>query len=109
MSNEPYLYPTNALNDVMTERRRQEKLRLNGVHPWTCATVGVPDPLRLLILAEEFGEIAHLVGDDLPPSKLSREEYVKKLREELVQVAAVATAWVEAIDSEQEGNTKNAT
>lgn len=47
--------------------------------------------LWLAILAEEFGEVAKDTLENCP-----------NLREELVQVAAVAVAWVEDIDTHKE-------
>ena len=70
-----------VLADVKAERERQHQLfgdqsdKVNGV--W------------LGILVEEVGEVAKALNEDDP---------VEHLREELVQVAAVATAWVEKID-----------
>ncbi len=51
------------------------------------------DGTRTLVLGEEFGEVCRAVleGDEA------------NLREELIQVAAVAVAWVEAIDRERMG------
>src|SRR5215472_1764308 len=50
--------------------------------PWT-------DGEWLPILGEEFGEVAHCLTYDAD---------IAELRKELVQVAAMAIAWIEAID-----------
>ena len=54
----------------------------------------------MAILAEEVGEVAkaalHHNGDE--PGVTASEATLSHLREELVQVAAVAVAWLEAID-----------
>lgn len=71
-----------VLGDVWLERLRQDQRWGEQNHP---------DPTWLTILVEELGEVASgiLLGlDGDPPS----------IRAELVQVAAVAAAWVEAID-----------
>lgn len=59
--------------------------------------------LWLAVLSEEAGEVARAVLDlgrrrDIPSPLLSPdEEGVQHLREELVQVAAVAVAWLERL------------
>ncbi len=92
-----YIYPTDALKDVAKERRHQEELRLQGKFPYTCAALGVVDEVKLSILAEEFGEVARLVCEQT--IERTRRDPTE-LRKELIQVAAVATAWAEAIDAE---------
>ena len=47
---------------------------------------------KLTVLAEEFGEVAHEVNEGIGEG---REVNIDKLRKELVQTAAVASAWVE--------------
>lgn len=74
-----YVYPTDALEDVQHERNRQDE-------KWGSQRK-LPNGTWLAILGEEFGESAKAI--------LERSN----LREELVQVAAVAVAWIEAIDS----------
>lgn len=76
-----------ALMDVSAERRRQTAKWGVQSHTW---------PEWLVILSEEVGEVGRAMcgvlwgGDDL-----------KQLREELVQVAAVAVQIIEAIDADQ--------
>ena len=71
-----------VLAEVGRERSRQEWLR-------TAGAIGPVDTdgERLAVLVEEVGEVARAMNDG------------KGLREELIQVAAVAVAWVEAIDT----------
>ena len=87
-----------AIASVARERSRQEELVALGKFKETCASPDMVDRDRYLVLAEEFAEVTTLVSgaafDAEPP-----EEYDRKLRAELVQVAAVAVAWVEAIDA----------
>lgn len=52
-------------------------------------------PLRLSILTEEVGEVAREIND---ATLLGEVADRAKLRAELVQVAAVAVAWVAALD-----------
>ena len=89
-----------VLDEVAAERRRQDELwgeqnHVNGTGPaWSHRTLN-PNLLKALwdarihtwavILAEEVAEALDEIDDE-------------PLREELIQVAAVAVAWVEAID-----------
>lgn len=93
-----------ALVDVVNERRRQEFIgrtkREAGIDWRSCADPDIDggDGTRFLVLGEEVDEVANAIleatyaggGDDT------------SLRAELVQVAAVAIAWVEAIDRRRE-------
>jgi hypothetical protein len=77
---------------IRLERERQSELWA-GEHSWgsgDCSSQDVPDPVKAAVLAEECGEVARamLAGDHLD------------LRRELVQVAAVAVAWWEALSEE---------
>ena len=97
---------TNAYiyEDIADERARQERLRKSGKFLHTCAS---PDFTafshfgRVTVLGEEFGEVCRAAldvekvaeGRDDPTTALA------KLRAELVQAAAVAVAYIEAIDA----------
>ncbi len=71
---------------ISDERDRQEQLHADGTLPWICSQPDCPDVLRLSALMEEVGEVGSaLLGDG-------------DLRTELVQVAAVAVAWLEGIE-----------
>jgi hypothetical protein len=99
-----------VLRDVGVERLRQEDLRQSGKFLWTCAAEGVPLDRKMSVLSEEVGEVAKEVVD----FGIARDKYKKEklafprhreiairlsiLRKELVQVAAVCVAWIEAID-----------
>ena len=78
-----------AIDLILSERLRQEKLMRAGKFPWTCATRNalVSKADKLSVLAEEFGEVARAINDDDPAN----------LKEELVQVAACCLAWLEAL------------
>jgi hypothetical protein len=82
--------------DIITERFRQERLCAQGKFPATLAHKGaLPMAACLAVLAEEFGEVARPVADDLcKPGTLDRDH----LREELIQLAACCVAWVEQLD-----------
>ena len=74
-----------ALIDI--ERARQQS-KWDGPHPWgsgDCSSPHVDQSVKAAVLAEEVGEVARAVLDINPAN----------LRSELVQVAAVAVAWLE--------------
>ena len=76
-----------ALIDV--ERQRQAA-QWNRPHEWgrgDCSSPHVAEPVKAMVLAEECGEVSRAV----------LEKDADGLRSELVQVAAVAVAWLEGI------------
>lgn len=116
-----------VLIDIAVERARQEKLREAGKFRASCATVGLnemTDPDKLAVLGEELGEALEHVFTAIDLSKVfgrvaravtegiaGNVEYGRtELRKELVEVAAVAVAWIESIDQKkQEGGDPVAT
>lgn len=88
-----------VLDDVVMERHRQEDIgeakRAAGIDWRSCADPDMAggDATRYVVLGEEFGEVARAMLDANPDADL---------RDELVQVAAVAVAWAEAIDARVE-------
>jgi NTP pyrophosphatase (non-canonical NTP hydrolase) len=72
------------LEEITAERLRQELKHPNS----TCANVELHSDSKFCILAEEVGEIAKSLNDGDH----------ENLRTELLQVAAVCVAWIEAID-----------
>jgi len=104
------------LAKVATERRRQDTLVVRGKFPWNCAFDGPPYAEKLAVLEEEVGEVArevteHMITRDKyaadPTLKVMpqhREDYYReRLMSELVQVAAVATAWAEHLAGFESG------
>lgn len=75
-----------VMDQVRAERLRQERLRNDGKIRYTVASPDCPVVLRLSALIEEVGEVARCLNDG---------EGDRRLADELVQVAAVAVAWVE--------------
>lgn len=75
-----------VLHDVTIERAKQDER-------WGPVPRLLSDEYTLAILAEEFGEVARLVVSP---------EVTARLREELIQVAAVAVWWVEELDAESD-------
>jgi hypothetical protein len=76
--------------DIERERDRQELLRDDGKFENTPASQGVDDVECLAMIVEEVGECANDILEN------RRED----LRTELIQVAALAVAWVERLDAE---------
>lgn len=73
---------------VDEERARQER-KWGLHHAWgrgSCASHAVPDVVKAVVLGEECGEVSRAV--------LDRDD--RNLVAELVQVAAVAVAWLES-------------
>lgn len=56
------------------------------------------DPAWLPVLVEEVGECARVLNEHML-GNLNVDDSAVSLRTELVQVAAMATAWLEAIDA----------
>jgi hypothetical protein len=93
-----------VLTDVLRERIRQEKLKDEGKFPWSCCDEINPDTgtvildaEKLAVLAEEFGEVANIVCKLQAKREESKSVSTDGLREELIQVAAVAVAWAESL------------
>lgn len=86
-----------VLDLVESERRRQEAKceakRGEGLEWKTCADPAMPDGDKLAVLTEELGEVARELCD----ARADHREPTANLRVELVQVAAVAVAWIEAL------------
>lgn len=81
--------PEDIHSAILGERARQQSM-YGGVHSWgigDCSGHGVTDAVKAAVLAEECGEAARCA--------LDRDK--DGLRAELVQVAAVAWAWLEAL------------
>lgn len=74
--------------EIVEERRQQDA-------KWGPNSLRCVDPCqRLCVLVEEVGEAAQVVNDLRDPGKSVKST---RLREELIQVAAVALAWLEVL------------
>jgi NTP pyrophosphatase (non-canonical NTP hydrolase) len=90
---------------VIEERKRQDRLMALGKFAFTCADKdGLTNAEKLTVLIEETGEVARAI---LNLSQLASDALLKnrvvceyKLQEELIQVAAVAVAWLESLELE---------
>jgi hypothetical protein len=72
--------------------RAAQSAKWSDPHPWgvgDCSSSQVRTPTKVMVLTEEVGEVARAVldGDE------------GQLRRELVQVAAVAVAWLEGMNT----------
>lgn len=89
--------------DILTEREHQEALKIAGKFRYTCADVEMVDTSRACVLTEETGEVCRAVLSIFGLTKDTPEKASYfHLRRELVQVAAVAVAWIEGLDKESE-------
>lgn len=75
---------------LIESERACQLVKWGGVHAWgagDCSGEGISPELKMVVLAEEVGEVARAVF----------ERDGQNLRDELVQVAAVAVAWLESL------------
>jgi hypothetical protein len=75
---------------AIDEERRRQYLKWGGTHAWgvgDCSSWKVAPTVKAAVLTEECGEVARAVLDASD----------NNLRAELIQVAAVAVAWLEAL------------
>lgn len=93
-----------VLEQIRKERLRQEQLKAAGKFKHTAADVECPDLDRLAALMEEVGEAATASMEERRTATPREAGKPSDLRKELIQVAAVACAWVESIDIREEEN-----
>lgn len=77
---------------VLMERQRQSILYSSGRFDFTCADPRISPLRKLAVLTEEIGEVSKECNELHQPGARDR------LRTELVQVAAVALAWLESME-----------
>lgn len=109
----PFAYQLNQdiLNLVWLERLRQKQLFRVGKLGFECASPIVSSDRKLRALTEEIGEVARAIDaieaiGNVPLEKrhASVTRFLKAqahLREELIQVASVAIAWLESLEGKQ--------
>jgi NTP pyrophosphatase (non-canonical NTP hydrolase) len=85
-----------VLTEVGSERYRQLLLKEQGRFEYTLSDDGITDAQRLACIVEEVGEVARdcLARDGLVSDGDASNA---DLRKELVQVAALAVAWIERL------------
>ncbi len=77
-----------VVGSILDERHRQERLKAEGRFLHTPADPEMSDTAFLAVLVEEVGEVARAIND---------AEGVARLRDELIQVAAVCVARLELL------------
>ena len=92
----PEWFRFEVLTDISKERNRQEALKQAGKFPATCADETLGDSIKLCVLTEEVGEVARVLCERTC-NPCGNDASDVRLLEELVQVAAVATAWAECL------------
>ena len=91
----PMATQQHILLDIIEERHRQDRLKAEGRFAHTCADAEMSAGSKALCLGEEFGEVCRAV---LESQGDTNDRHNTELRKELVQVAAVAVAWLESLD-----------
>lgn len=81
---------------IARERIRQRELLAAGTIIYNCSSPIVSNDRKLRTLTEELGEVAEAI--DYMEWPRGRRKIEEQLIKELVQVAAVATAWLETFE-----------
>lgn len=81
--------------EEILEQVREERVRQDD--KWGPVPRNLSPERWLAILAEEFGEFAHDVCDH----KFEYGEYKENMRDELIQIAAVAVVIIEDLDHQE--------
>lgn len=87
---------------INAERDRQDKLFVEGNILFNCASRTVDVLRKLRVFTEEVGEVAKAIDQlEVAESRrsLALKEYRLELKLEITQVAAVAVAWLEALEA----------
>ena len=90
-----------AVNELLKERYREDELKADGRFKYTCADKEMRMQDCMLVLIAEVGELCRAVLENEKLAFDRRGDHVKgevgeeKIREECVQVAAVALSMVE--------------
>lgn len=79
-----------AMDDILVERSRQDRLKEEGRFKFTAADPDVSDMTRLSFITEEVGEVARCCLGDL-----GIVQDGGGLHKEVTQIAAIALAWLE--------------
>lgn len=83
---------------IHNERERQEQLFRTGEFNYTCASPTASGARKYRVLLEEGGEVAEAVDFLEDGETKNRREH---LVTELIQTAAVAVAWLEALEAKE--------
>lgn len=96
-------YGTSVCDDVLDELHRCRRLQQSGKFSKTMMQMD-SDLEALSVLVEEVGEAGHEVNEAI--GKPFDAERQKRLRAELIQVAAMAVGWVLRIDNGPEAGAR---
>ena len=86
---------------ISAERDRQERLLIERNWRWSMASPGVPHFEKLMPLMEELGEVAHAIRREEGFTVAGNSHDNHGLWAELVQLAACAVAFLEALQAEE--------
>lgn len=93
-----------VLDTVAAERARQESDKRRGARSLSCAERDVSSAAKLPVLVNALGsaagEIIDLLDSRLPEG--TRPYIQRRLREDLIEIAAVAVAWAESLTEERQ-------
>lgn len=84
---------------IARERIKQEAYKAAGRFKHTCADDALSDTEKLCVLTEEHGEVAKEVCELFDKGECPERR--ARLKKELIQVVAVAVAWLEAIERQE--------
>jgi hypothetical protein len=103
------LYPVRlqkVFHRIVLERDRQDRLKVQGRFKYTCADeTGLSPSQKYTVLGEEMGEVARVLlnlndlATDFSNAQWDKVALIGKLQKELTEVAAVACAWLESLES----------
>lgn len=89
----------NVFAAISAERNNQDKYQQAGRFKFTCAQDGLSDSEKMTVLTEEHGEVATEVCELFDKGECPERR--ARLKKELIQTAAVAVAWLEAIERQE--------
>jgi len=87
------------IDEIVLERFRQKKLNANPLNRRLRQDIADPvtaDGYRLAVLVEEVGEVANQLNETT--ATLTGTDNRHSMKVELIQVAAVCVAWLEALE-----------
>ncbi len=85
---------------ISAERDRQDHLFRSGKHQFSCTSPIVDVARKFRVLMEEIGEVAEAIDRLEATSKPhNATAAIMHLTRELIQVAAVTTAWLESLET----------
>lgn len=93
--------PTLLLSDLTLSAIQAEATRAHILHGSHSMLYG-SNERKLAILTEEVGEVAHELNE-LVLGNVTADEFHERCEKELIQVAAMAATWIEALYPRKNG------